>query len=176
MLSLYVQHKPPIRISITMYKTFAYLLLFTFHAFATGQTSVYHCTIEGIATFSQFPCGKNAKEVNIVDTNIAQSAINNGEQDAAAEIGNYLTGQQIDRQIDENQNNIKKLQEQLNSRKIKIDYMTQDTANRLGASSVSDAITQQRNKVDQLYKPQIEQQRKQIDQLTALKNKIDQGN
>lgn len=54
--------------------------------------------------------------------------------------------------------------------------MTQDSANRLGASSISDAIIQQRNKVDQLYKPKIEQQQKQIDQLTALKSKVDQGN
>ena len=176
MLSLYVQHKPPIRISITMYKTFAYLLLFTFHAFATGQTSVYHCTIEGIATFSQFPCGKNAKEVNIADTNVAKSTLNNSVQGASAVIGNYLTGQQIDRQIAENQSNIKKLQEQLNNRKIQIDYMTQDAVNRLGASSINEAITLQRNKVDQLYQPKIKQQQKQIDELTALKSKIEQGN
>ena len=97
-------------------------------------------------------------------------------QGASAVIGNYLTGQQIDRQIAENQSNIKKLQEQLNNRKIQIDYMTQDAANRLGASSINEAITLQRNKVDQLYQPKIKQQQKQIDELTALKSKIEQGN
>ncbi|MGO2012440.1 MAG: RNA-binding protein [Pseudoalteromonas sp.] len=158
-----------------MYKLFVLLLTVFYSHIAAAKTNVYHCTIEGTATFSQFPCGKDAKKVNIAVTNIAKSAVNNDDQGVSAEIGNYLTGQQIDRQIKKSKNNIKKLQEQLNSRKIQIDYMTQDSANRLGASSISDAITQQRNKVDQLYKPKIEQQQKQIDQLTALKSKIDQG-
>lgn len=158
-----------------MYKLLV-LLLLTVSPFIHGQTTVYHCTINGVATFSQLPCEKNAKEINIADTNVAQSTLNSGALPASAEITNYLTGQQIDSQIAEHKNAINKLQEQMNNRKIQIDYMTQDSANRLGASSINDAITQQRNKVDQLYKPKIEQLQKQVDELTALKSKLDQGN
>lgn len=160
-----------------MRNAFVFLfIVLCFNVNAQAKTNVYHCIIEGVATFSQLPCGQDAKEVNIVVTNIAESAVSRNEQEAAAEVGNYLTGQQIDRQIIKNQSNIKKLQEQLNKRKTQIGYMTQDAANRLGASSINDAITQQRNKVEQLYQPKIEQQQKQIDQLTALKNKIEQDN
>jgi len=149
-----------------------FTMLFASHVSAA---TVYQCEKEGIAVFSQLPCGEDSKQIQIADTNIAYSAISNNKQEASTDIANYLTGQQIDSQIAENKHNIKKLQEQLNSRKIQIDYMTQDAANRLGASSINEAITQQRNKVDQLYQPQIKQQQKQIDELTALKSKIVQG-
>ncbi|WP_423828492.1 hypothetical protein, partial [Staphylococcus aureus] len=33
---------------------------------------MYRCTVDGVAIFSQLPCGEDAKEITIPTTNVAQ--------------------------------------------------------------------------------------------------------
>mgnify|MGYP000380309735 CR=1 FL=1 len=42
---------------------------------AAVATAAYQCTVDGVATFSQLPCGDDAKEIKIPPTNVTQATI-----------------------------------------------------------------------------------------------------
>lgn len=123
-------------------------------AFA-AQAAVYKCVIKGVATFSQFPCGTDAKEINIKAASSPPTESSdqaNNEPDLAVE--SYLKIQQIDRRINELQLKLKELDSQLAEDLEKVSYMSQDSANRLGAASIQDAINQQSTMLTQRVKEQ----------------------
>ncbi|MDN3378470.1 MULTISPECIES: hypothetical protein [unclassified Pseudoalteromonas] len=134
-----------------------------------AATTVFQCEKNGIAIFSQFPCDENAKEVNIKTPNIAQT-----QKNTLDSVDNYLTIQKIDREITEHQQAIKKLKETFAKNKQKINYMTQDSANRMGANSIADAIAQRTDELKSYFKPQINSHEKQIKTLSALKDDLRQ--
>ncbi|MBE0376988.1 hypothetical protein [Pseudoalteromonas prydzensis] len=136
-------------------------------------SAVYQCTIDGVATFSQLPCGEDAKEIIIPETNVAQG-IPKQSKAVAGEVDSYITMQKIDRDIALLQREIKQLQDTLAAQKTKISYMTQDTANRMGASSIADAIAQRTAQVERRIKPQIEQYQQQIETLNTMKTQLSQ--
>lgn len=136
-------------------------------------SAVYQCTIDGVATFSQLPCGEDAKEIIIPETNVAQG-IPKQSKAVAGEVDSYITMQKIDRDIALLQREIKQLQDTLAAQKTIISYMTQDTANRMGASSIADAIAQRTAQVERRIKPQIEQYQQQIETLNTMKAQLSQ--
>lgn len=135
------------------------------------EAAVYQCEKEGVAIFSQFPCGDDAKKVTIKAPNIAQTQ---SEKATLSSVDSYLAIQKIDREIANHQQAIKKLDEAFAKKKQKIDYMTQDSANRMGASSIADAIAQRTNKLKNYFEPQINSHEKQIKTLSALKDNLRQ--
>ncbi|MDQ9093959.1 MULTISPECIES: RNA-binding protein [Pseudoalteromonas] len=137
-------------------------------------SAVYQCTIDGVVTFSQLPCGEDAKEITIPATNVAQSTGAKQGKTIDEDIDSYLATQKIDRNIALIQREIKQLQDTLAAQKTKINYMTQDTANRMGASSIADAIAQRTAQVEQRIKPQIEQYQQQLEALNTLKIQLNQ--
>lgn len=87
---------------------------------------------------------------------------------------NHLKIQKIDREITEHQQAIKKLQETFAKNKQKVDYMTQDSANRMGANSIADAIAQRTDELKSYFKSQISSHEKKIKTLIELKDDLRQ--
>lgn len=138
-----------------------------------SATEVYRCTVDGVAIFSQLPCGEDAKAISIPKTNVAQGVTKQNKA-VDAEVDSYISIQKIDRDIALLQREIKQLQETLAEQKTKISYMTQDTANRMGASSIADAIAQRTAEAERRIKPQIEQYQQQIKALNTMKAQLSQ--
>lgn len=138
-----------------------------------SATEVYRCTVDGVAIFSQLPCGEDAKEITIPTTNVAQGVAKQSKV-VDREVDSYIAMQKIDRDIALLQREIKQLQDTLAAQKTKISYMTQDTANRMGASSIADAIAQRTAQAERRIKPQIEQYQQQIEALNTLKTQLSQ--
>lgn len=151
--------------------TFVYVI--TLLIAPASATEVYRCTVDGVAIFSQLPCGENAQEITIPETNVAQG-IPKQSKAVDGEVDSYITMQKIDRDIALLQREIKQLQDTLAAQKTKISYMTQDTANRMGASSIADAIAQRTAQAERRIKPQIEQYQQQIEALNAMKTQLSQ--
>ncbi|MFY8326625.1 RNA-binding protein [Pseudoalteromonas sp. ZZD1] len=139
-----------------------------------AATTVFQCEKNGIAIFSQFPCDENAKKVNIKTPNIAQTQNEQAQKNTLDSVDSYLTIQKVDREIAEHQQAIKKLKETVAKKKQKINYMTQDTANRMGASSIAAAIAQRTDELKSYFEPQINSHEKQIKALSALKDDLRQ--
>ena len=119
------------------------------------------------------PCGEDAKAISIPKTNVAQG-ITKQSKAVDAEVDSYISIQKIDRDIALLQREIKQLQDTLAEQKTKISYMTQDTANRMGASSIADAIAQRTAEAERRIKPQIEQYQQQIKALNTMKAQLSQ--
>ena len=76
-----------------------------------AHSTVYHCEKNGVAEFSQQPCGKDAKLITIKEQNPHLSgASDNAAQASAgkdtAEVDRYIRLKQIDAQIAEHNNKI----------------------------------------------------------------------
>ncbi|MEH6397104.1 DUF4124 domain-containing protein [Pseudoalteromonas sp.] len=138
-----------------------------------SATEVYRCTVDGVAIFSQLPCGADAKEITIPTTNVAQS-VSEQSKIIDGEVDSFIAIQKIDRKIVQIQREIKQLQDTLAEQKTNINYMTQDTANRMGASSIADAIAQRTAQAERRIKPQIEQYQQQIEALNSMKTQLSQ--
>jgi arginine deiminase len=82
--------------------------------------------------------------------------------------------QKIDREIAVYQREIKQLQDTLAEQKTKINYMTQDSANKMGANSIADAIAKRTAQAEQRIEPKIKQYQQQIDALKAFKTQLSQ--
>ncbi|WP_275074511.1 RNA-binding protein [Pseudoalteromonas ostreae] len=137
-------------------------------------TAVYQCTVDSVATFSQLPCGKDAKEIKIPLTNVTQTANTQQSKDIMESVDNYITIQKVDREIALYQREIKQLQNTLAEQKTKINYMTQDSANKMGANSIADAIAQRTAHAEQRIESKIKQYQQQIDALNAFKAQLSQ--
>lgn len=139
-------------------------------SFAQNIT-VFKCIINGIPTFSQFPCAKNAQPLTLKNINITQANRTSSEKPPLADgsVDDYLEIQQIERDIKRLQLQIKQYQQQYAEQKQQIDYMTQDKANRLGASSIASAIASKTSALKQKFDPKIEQAQQQIQALTQKK-------
>ena len=138
-----------------------------------SATEVYRCTVDGVAIFSQLPCGADAKEITIPTTNVAQG-VSEQSKIIDGEVDSFIAIQKIDRKIVQIQREIKQLQDTLAEQKTNINYMTQDTANRMGASSIADAIAQRTAQAERRIKPQIEQYQQQIEALNSMKTQLSQ--
>ncbi|WP_246175641.1 DUF4124 domain-containing protein [Pseudoalteromonas rhizosphaerae] len=141
---------------------------------AAVATAAYQCTVDGVATFSQLPCGDDAKEIKIPPTNVTQAANTQQSKDIMESVDSYVAMQKIDREIAVYQREIKQLQDTLAEQKTKINYMTQDSANKMGANSIADAIAKRTAQAEQRIEPKIKQYQQQIDALKAFKTQLSQ--
>ena len=138
---------------------------------AQATTVVYKCDIKGVTTFSQFPCAKDAEEIKIKPTNVAH--VNQQEkQNSVGAIDSYLTLQKIDREITQSQRSITQLERSFAERKKQIDFITQDSANRMGASSIANAIDMRTRQLKSQIDPQIDNLEQKIKTLTAQKKEL----
>ncbi|TMN94378.1 MULTISPECIES: RNA-binding protein [unclassified Pseudoalteromonas] len=137
---------------------------------------VYKCVIKGIPTFSQTPCAKNAKAITLKAPNITQtnSTKVSDNKTVGVSVDDYLKIQKIDRKIANLKLSIKQYEKEYNDKKQQINYMTQDKANRLGASSIADAIATKITSLKQSYEPVIQQAQQQIKFLTQQKLQLNQ--
>ncbi len=145
-------------------------------AIATSQSiaAVYQCEKDGVAIFSQFPCGDDAKEITIKSPNIAQSQSDDAKPNNIDSVNSYIGIQKIDREIATHQQAIKQLQNEFAQAKKQINYITQDSANRMGAASIADAINIGTNQLASHIDPQIANHQQQITKLQALKANLRQ--
>ena len=142
---------------------------------AANEVTVYKCIIKGVATFSQTPCAKDAQVITLTNVNIMQTNTSHeNTQLADTSIADYLEVQQIERDIKQLELKIKQYQQQYTERKQQIDYITQDRANRLGASSIADAIATETAALKQKFDPQIKQAQQQITALIQKKQQLSQ--
>ncbi|WP_063135625.1 DUF4124 domain-containing protein [Pseudoalteromonas porphyrae] len=132
-----------------------------------AHAAVYQCTIKGVATFSQQPCGEDAEIIIIPETNRTQIAKKDSDKKSDDSVENYISGKKIERAI-------KLLQNALSEQKIKIGYMTQKAANRLGAESIADAIEQQTIILEKEVQPKIDELQQQIAALNVIKAQLGQ--
>lgn len=145
-----------------------FMILLPSHVSAT----VYQCEKDGVAVFSQFPCGEDAKEVTIKTPNIAQTQGDEAAKKASESIDSYIGTQKIDRTIAQHQQAIQQLQQQFSQNKQQINYMTQDSANRMGASSIADAIKMRTEQLESYIEPQIKNHEQAIKALTEQKESL----
>lgn len=150
--------------------------LFTLALFAStySQATIYKCMIDGVATFTEKPCGKDAEIVKITPSpvsNLTPATEQEQKQQKPTDLSveDYLKIQKADREIDRLQLEIKELQKQQNERINRLNNMTQDAANRLGAKSIDDAISKQSKRINTYYKSQIAILEKQVAQLEEHK-------
>ncbi|WP_300417949.1 hypothetical protein, partial [uncultured Pseudoalteromonas sp.] len=94
------------------------------------------------------------------------------QKPADLSVEDYLKIQKADREIDRLQLEIKELQKQQSERIDKLNNMTQDAANRLGAASIDDAISKQSERINAYYKSQIAPLEKQVAQLEETKKQL----
>ncbi|MDP2636694.1 MULTISPECIES: DUF4124 domain-containing protein [unclassified Pseudoalteromonas] len=136
-----------------------------------ASTVVYKCDSKGVTTFSQFPCAKDAKEITIKAANVTQ--INQQEaQVSTSAVDSYLELQRIDREITQHQLSIKQLKNSFAERKKQIGYITQDRANRMGATSIANAIDIRTRQLKNQIDPQIDNHKQEIETLTAKKEDL----
>ncbi len=159
---------------------FAFFTLALF-ASANSQATIYKCMIDGVATFTEQPCGKDAVIVKIAPppaTNQppATEQPEKPQKPVDLSVEDYLKIQKADREIDRLQLEIKELQKQQSERIDKLNNMTQDAANRLGAPSIEDAISKQSERINAYYKSQITILEKQVAQLEEGKKQLTEQN
>jgi hypothetical protein len=140
------------------------------------DTTIYKCIIKDIPTFSQTPCAKDAEIITLKTINVtkAYSSKLQSSKTGDTSVDDYLKIQQIDRDIKRLQLSIKEHQKEYAEKKQQINYMTQDKANRLGASSIADAIATKTASLKQSYEPAIKQAQQQIESLTQQKLQLKQ--
>ena len=175
--SLYFMHAKYLFVtqSDAMFR-FAFFTLALF-ASANSQATIYKCMIDGVATFTEKPCGKDAVIVKIApppasSQTPATEQSQQPKKPADLSVEDYLKIQKADREIDRLQLEIKELQKQQSERIDKLNNMTQDAANRLGAASIDDAIRKQSERINAYYKSQISILEKQVAQLEENKKQL----
>ena len=141
-----------------------------------NEVTVYKCTIKGVPTFSQTPCAEDAQVITLRNVNIMQTNTPQSENTPVADtsVDDYLAVQQIERDIVQLELKIKQYQQEYAQKKQQVGYMTQDKANRLGASSIANAITTETAALKQRFDPQIKQAQQQIEALTQKKQQLSQ--
>ncbi|WP_394193903.1 RNA-binding protein [Pseudoalteromonas atlantica] len=152
---------------------FLIVVLFILSLPFTSQAStvVYKCDIKGVTTFSQFPCAKDAKEITIKAANVAQ--VNQQEKQASTSaVESYLELQRIDREITQHHHSIKQLEQSFAKRKKQIGYITQDSANRMGATSIANAIDIRTRQLKNQIDPQIDDLKQKVETLKAKKEDL----
>lgn len=141
------------------------------------STTVYKCVIKGVTTFSQTPCAKDAQVITLKDINVIEayksSTPDKGISDTS--VDDYLEVQQIEREIKRLELSIAQSQKEYAAKKQQIDYMTQDKANRLGASSIADAIATKTNSLKQAYDASINQMQQKIESLKQRQQQLSQN-
>lgn len=138
--------------------------------------TVYKCTIKGVPTFSQTPCAKDAKTITLrnVNTIAVNTATPENNPLADTSVDDYLKVKQIERDIQKLELKIKQYNQEYAQKKQQIDYMTQDKANRLGASSIASAIATETATLKQRFDPKIKQVQQQIQALKKQKQRLSQ--
>ena len=141
------------------------------------STTVYKCVIKGVPTFSQTPCAKDAQVITLKDINVieAYKSSTPGKGITDTSVDDYLEVQQIEREIKRLELSIEQSQKEYAAKKQQIDYMTQDKANRLGASSIADAIATKTNSLKQAYDASISQTQQKIESLKQRKQQLSQN-
>lgn len=152
--------------------TCAVLPFFSF----SQNTTVYKCVIKGVPTFSQTPCSKDAeqitlKEINIIEAYKSPTQANNVTDSS---VDNFLEVQQIEREISKLQLTLKQTEKTYQEQVKQASYVTQDQANRLGASSIADAIAKKTAPITSAYESKVTRTQQQIDALRQRKQLISQ--
>ena len=152
--------------------TCAVLPFFSF----SQNTTVYKCVIKGVPTFSQTPCSKDAeqitlKEINIIEAYKSPTQANNVTDSS---VDNFLEVQQIEREISKLQLTLKQTEKTYQEQVKQASYVTQDQANRLGASSIADAIAKKTAPITSAYESKVTRTQQQIDALRQRKQLLSQ--
>lgn len=140
------------------------------------NTTVYKCVIKGVPTFSQTPCSKDAeqitlKEINIIEAYKSPTQANNVTDSS---VDNFLEVQQIEREISKLQLTLKQTEKTYLEQVKQASYVTQDQANRLGASSIADAIAKKTAPITSAYESKVTRTQQQIDALRQRKQLLSQ--
>lgn len=147
----------------------------TFFSFSQN-TTVYKCVIKGVPTFSQTPCSKDAeqitlKEINIIEAYKSPTQANNVTDSS---VDNFLEVQQIEREISKLLLTLKQTEKTYQEQVKQASYVTQDQANRLGASSIADAIAKKTAPITSAYESKVTRTQQQIDALRQRKQLLSQ--
>lgn len=154
---------------------YPYLLAALITLFALpSQAAVYKCVINGVPTYSQLPCGEDAQIVDVRYTKSSKKEQPEAQdsQPEVSDVDSFLVSQNIDRQIQQHQKNIKEYEQMLDEQLTQIGYINQATANYLGAASIGDAIKQQSTLAKTNIGARIKNEENAIAQLRKMKENI----
>ncbi|WP_462156906.1 DUF4124 domain-containing protein [Pseudoalteromonas sp. GB56] len=144
-----------------------------------AHSAVYKCTINGVVTFSQLPCGDDAQIINIRSYKSSAADEDDGEKKQPEtkpnEIDGYLASQDIDRKINEHQRNIQKFEQEQVEQLALINNINQATANYLGANSIDEAKKQQAAIINANYSARLKYERESIKKLEKEKAKLNEA-
>jgi len=157
-----------------------FILLFTcavlpFFSFSQN-TTVYKCVIKGVPTFSQTPCSKDAEQITLKEINIIEAYKSPTQSNNVIDssVDNFLEVQQIEREISKLQLTLKQTEKTYQEQVKQASYVTQDQANRLGASSIADAIAKKTAPITSAYESKVTRTQQQIDALRQRKQLLSQ--
>ncbi|MEO2281522.1 DUF4124 domain-containing protein [Pseudoalteromonas pernae] len=140
-----------------------------------SQAAVYKCVVNGVPTFSQLPCGKDAQVIDVrysKSTSAEERTTTESELPDVTEVDSYIASQNIDRRIAMHQKNIQNYEKMLAEQLAQIENINQATANYLGAKSIEDAKRQQTSLANTNFKARIENEQQTITKLQKLKENI----
>lgn len=139
-----------------------------------AHSTVYHCEKNGVAEFSQQPCGKDAKLITIKEQNPHLSgASDNAAQSSAgkdtAEVDRYIRLKQIDAQIAEHNNKIDTFKLKMDREIVALSEQSDAQLRNLVGAKKQAAIAKQMTAVSERYGVLIDSEQRSIDRLTAEK-------
>ncbi|MEO2268922.1 DUF4124 domain-containing protein [Pseudoalteromonas sp. YIC-656] len=143
-----------------------------------SQAAVYKCVVNGVPTFSQLPCGKDAQVIDVrysKSTNDSDDSAKEEDKPGVTEVDSFLADQKIDREIAMHQKNIQKYETMLAEQLAQIENINQATANYLGAKSIEDAKKQQASLANLNFKSRIENEQQAITKLQEVKKRINEA-
>lgn len=139
-----------------------------------AHSTVYHCEKNGVAEFSQQPCGKDAKLITIKEQSPHLSYTSNNDAQTStdkdsAEVERYIRLKQIDAKIAEHNNKIDTIKLKMNREIAALSEQSDSQLRNLVGAKKQAAIAKQMSAASERYGLLINGEQRSIDRLMAEK-------
>ncbi|SFD58724.1 DUF4124 domain-containing protein [Pseudoalteromonas denitrificans] len=141
-----------------------------------ADSSVFKCDINGVLTFSQFPCSDNAQQIEIKTPKPSANNKTLSSEQTHSEIDNFIQLRQIEKKMTKSDNLIRsyqdKMTEEVNTLNNKLTHIAKKPSGDLYDFNQSDAIAKQLNNVISRYNSLINVEQQKLIRLSAQKQHI----
>lgn len=149
------------------------LVVMLFSVSNTAHAAVYKCEKGNVVEFSQFPCGKGAKEITVKEQNpsVSSNIVTHTEMDITG-VDSYIRIKQINAEIQHHQDKIDTFTARMNEEIADLKNQSDAQLNNLSGTRKESAIAQQMANVSERYNMQIEREQRDLDRLLAEKKRL----
>lgn len=159
----------------TYLKCVTHIVLLLSSGVLFADTTVYQCSKNGVAHFSQLPCGEDAK---VVKVRMSQSVATPQKTQAQSSqsIDAYIFNQQVDRELAEHQDKIDTYTQQMQQELQALRNQSDAQLNNLVGANKDNAIAKEMEAVTERYQALIDREQLNIDRLLAQKTRYEYDN